>query len=430
MQLRLCECEMGVVTLSNEVKLDNLRGVNLSASGNLNITAAGNVSIAAPRITIYGEDGVEAYEGPAIEIDEGVFDVDVRAKVVLSSGGSGVGDVDYRGAEKTYFLAWDSENLSADSFRYRDIPEDGYYNWGGLVRNVTGGIMVGILAGVCVYTGVGAVASNSVKVAAAMTKAGVTAGSVGATTAAVATGYTVSLAISDVMSGRVSSRQDYVKKALAGSVVGFLAGASALARAGMGAGGNMAVGALEGAAGSAASQGIIDGEIQLDQVIMDGTFSGVVELGMWGWRSAVKGTGNSSIPKPGDPDFIGPLSEIEAAKTSNWTKPDGSTWWPPNDGGVPGTEVSVTLKKGTEVGRIGGEGGSYVAHPNTSPEKLALKPGTDTSNYHEYIVIKDITDVQQAEIAGWFGMPGGGTQYKLPLSIKDLMDAGYIELLN
>jgi len=293
MQLRLCECDMGVVTLSNEVKLDNLRGIHLKAGGKLNITATGDVSLEAPRVTIHGEKGVEAYEGPVIEIDEGVFDVDVRAKVVLSSGEGGVGDVDYRGAEKTYFLAWESENLSDDSFRYRDAPEDGHYDWGGLIGNVTGGIAVGVGVGLCAYIGVGALAASSVKVASLMGTVDVTASSIGVSTAAMATGYTMSLAISDVMSGRVSSTEDYIRKALAGSVVGFLAGASPLARAGMGAGGSMAVGALEGAAGSAASQWIINGAIKLDQVIMDGAFSGLVELGMWNWRNAVKEAGNS-----------------------------------------------------------------------------------------------------------------------------------------
>ena len=293
MQLRLCECDMGVVTLSNEVKLDNLRGIHLKAGGKLNITASGDVSLEAPQVTIHGEKGVEAYEGPVIEIDEGVFDVDVRAKVVLSSGEGGVRDVDYRGAEKTYFPAWESENLSDVSFRYRDAPEDGHYDWGGLIGNVTGGIAVGVGVGLCAYIGVGALAASSVKVASLMGTAGVTAGSVGVSTAAMATGYTMSLAISDVMSGRVSSTEDYIRKALAGSVIGFLAGASPLARAGMGAGGSMAVGALEGAAGSAASQWIINGAIKLDQVIMDGAFSGLVELGMWNWRNAVKEAGNS-----------------------------------------------------------------------------------------------------------------------------------------
>ena len=143
--------------------------------------------------------------------------------------------------------------------------------------------------------------------------------------------------------------------------------------------------------------------------------------------NVVEGSGKKL--KPGDPNFMGPLKEVDAARTANWTKPDGSTWWPPNDGAVPGTEKSVSLQKGTEFGRIGGEWGSYVAPPNTLPEKLALRPGTDTSVYNEYRAIKEIPRVQQAEVASWFDMPGGGTQYKLPASIKDLVEAGYIELI-
>ncbi len=145
-----------------------------------------------------------------------------------------------------------------------------------------------------------------------------------------------------------------------------------------------------------------------------------------GGKVEVKGGGK---PKPGDLDYIGPLKEVDAARAANWTKSDGSTWWPPNGGAVPGSEKIVMLQKESKFGRIGGDGGSYVAPPNTSPEKLALKPGTNISNYNEYRVIKDIPGVQQAEVAGWFDMPGGGTQYKLPASIKDLVDGGYIELI-
>jgi hypothetical protein len=133
--------------------------------------------------------------------------------------------------------------------------------------------------------------------------------------------------------------------------------------------------------------------------------------------------------RPGDLEFIGPLKEIDAAKASNWTKPDGSIWWPPNNGALPGTEKIVTLQKCVKFGRIGGDGGSYVAPPNTPPDKLALKPGTDMSIYNGYKVIIDISEVQQAEIAKWFDMPGRGIQYKLPASINDLIDGGYIELM-
>lgn len=72
------------------------------------------------------------------------------------------------------------------------------------------------------------------------------------------------------------------------------------------------------------------------------------------YEIAKEGTGK--IPKPGDPNFMGPLKEVDAARAANWMKPDGTTWWPPNDGAVPGTEKTVALQRGTEFGRIGGDG--------------------------------------------------------------------------
>ena len=139
------------------------------------------------------------------------------------------------------------------------------------------------------------------------------------------------------------------------------------------------------------------------------------------------GTGGSG-PKPGDPNFIGPLEEMDAARAANWKKPDGSTWWPPNQGAVPGTEQTVTLPKGTILGRIGSMHGSFVAPPNTSPELLSLSPATNLSEYFEIELTADIPNVQQAEVAPWFDMPGGGIQYKLPASIQELMDRGYIKI--
>ena len=146
-------------------------------------------------------------------------------------------------------------------------------------------------------------------------------------------------------------------------------------------------------------------------------------------KKTTKSTGNRIKPEPGSADFIGPLREVDTARASDWTRPDGSTWWPPNNGAVPGSEKMVTHRKGSEFGRIGANSGSHVAPPNTSPERLALKPGTDVAVYNEYRVIKDIPQVQQAEVAAWFDMPGGGVQYKLPASINELMEMGYIELI-
>lgn len=42
---------------------------------------------------------------------------------------------------------------------------------------------------------------------------------------------------------------------------------------------------------------------------MDGTFSGIVELGMWNFRTAVKGT--RDVLRPGDDSFMGPLTKAD-----------------------------------------------------------------------------------------------------------------------
>ena len=87
----------------------------------------------------------------------------------------------------------------------------------------------------------------------------------------------------------------------------------------------------------------------------------------------------------------------------------------------------MTLKKGDIFGRIGSDTGRYVAPPGTNSDKLALAPGTDLSAYNEYKIIKDIQNVEKAQIAPWFDKPGGGTQMKLPMSIEELINRGYIK---
>ena len=39
-------------------------------------------------------------------------------------------------------------------------------------------------------------------------------------------------------------------------------------------------------------------------------------------------------------------------------------------------------------------------------------------------------DVQSGYIAPWFGQPGGGIQYKMNMSIEELLKAGKIRRIN
>lgn len=103
----------------------------------------------------------------------------------------------------------------------------------------------------------------------------------------------------------------------------------------------------------------------------------------------------------------------------------GKPIYPPNDGAV-GTPKTITLKAGSViVDRYGRETGQYLSPMGTPYEKRSLPRGSKEREYHIYQVIKDIGNVQEAEIGAWFGQPGGGVQYKLPKRIVEL--GGYLK---
>ena len=113
---------------------------------------------------------------------------------------------------------------------------------------------------------------------------------------------------------------------------------------------------------------------------------------------------------------------------NQWYKSDGSINYPPNNGAVPGTEVTKTLEKGQTLGRYGNVSSTsdYVTAPGASPNSLSLPPSTNSSIYTEYVVVKPIPKTVQSEVAPWGGEPGGGLQYKLPMPIEQLLKEGYI----
>ncbi len=81
----------------------------------------------------------------------------------------------------------------------------------------------------------------------------------------------------------VSDMDKYIRKALARSVVGFLSGETGLAMQGAGLKKTLALGLGEGLLGSAATQGILneDGEINWGVAISEGMFSAVMAGVVW-----------------------------------------------------------------------------------------------------------------------------------------------------
>ena len=98
--------------------------------------------------------------------------------------------------------------------------------------------------------------------------------------------------------------------------------------------------------------------------------------------------------------------------------------WPPNNGFHGQPKVTV-LKPGTHVDRFGYDGGRYVSPSGSSITGRALAPGTTEKPYSVFEVTNRLV-VHAGPAEPWFGEAGMGTQYYLPASVGDLLDAGYL----
>ena len=108
---------------------------------------------------------------------------------------------------------------------------------------------------------------------------------------------------------------------------------------------------------------------------------------------------------------------------------DGRPIYSLNDGFV-GEPEKITLKAGEMlVDRYGPVYGGYISPKNVSFEARALPRTTKIEEYSVFVIKKDIKDVLSGVAAAWFGEPGGGTQYKLPLGTKQLLKEGYLEVM-
>ncbi|GLR16685.1 eCIS core domain-containing protein [Portibacter lacus] len=124
-------------------------------------------------------------------------------------------------------------------------------------------------------------------------------------------------------------------------------------------------------------------------------------------------------------------AEIERVFTERAIK------YPPNQGFVDITEVA--LKVDTVIDRYGGfiddagdfqDYGRFVA-PDSAPfDSRALPDDSLSKPYRRYRVVKEIPSVGAGQAIPWFGKPGLGTQYLFQKSINELLEEGFIELLD
>lgn len=99
--------------------------------------------------------------------------------------------------------------------------------------------------------------------------------------------------------------------------------------------------------------------------------------------------------------------------------------WPPNRG-FADEAAPATLVPGAKVDRYGGDEGTFVASAGTPFPERSLPSGYENKPLHTYEVRKPI-DVSAGETAGWFGQPGGGMQFELQHSVKELLGSGHLE---
>ena len=302
MQLRLNQGDMGIVSLKEKLLLDDMEGIRIAGSGSLHILAASEVKIAASEVRVAGTGGVLLYEGTAEADREGNIVVAPQGKIELSAE-DGERAIHNRGKEVTYYLAWEHEDLSHPSNRYRDVPQQKDYDWMKLGTHVAAGLMI---AG-----GIAALAAGGVLLLGAAAE---TAIKIGMTVFLAGSLYVGEQALSDIRSGRVSDLDQYTRKAVAGSVVGFLTGASGLLMAEASLWGVLALGFGEGFVGSIVTQKLLneDGEIDWGVAIAEAGFSAVTAGLAWKERRSVRGVGGGgeALKGPGKTN-ISPEMEIK-----------------------------------------------------------------------------------------------------------------------
>ncbi len=320
MELRLYQGEMGLATKNgNNLLLNNGKGIELTGTQDFKIMAAGNIRLEGKNIRLEGPGGVNSYQGflqvkeagggtgaaqvmaknvplvgngggqgaaGASEAEEPEMELEViiEAKVELLEGDEGQ-EADTRGLQKTYYLAWEHEDLKHPSNRYRDMPEEQGRDWAGLVNNVIGGIALTAGAAALAYaapyalagTKIGAVVLKGLSAAQAGQKLGAAVFLAGSMSV-------IGLGVSDFMSNRVSSREEYLRRAMAGAISGFLSGASTLALSDAGLAAVMGGGFAEGFVSEAITEKLLneDGSINWGRCVASGIFTAVMDGVLYG----------------------------------------------------------------------------------------------------------------------------------------------------
>ncbi|WP_291745801.1 MULTISPECIES: glycohydrolase toxin TNT-related protein [unclassified Limnobacter] len=122
------------------------------------------------------------------------------------------------------------------------------------------------------------------------------------------------------------------------------------------------------------------------------------------------------------------VDESRRARESSRFNEYSDREWPPNRGFESTPEPKV-LMPGERIDRYGSPYGTYTSPEGTPYRARAPKPGTDLKPYSVYEVTQPI-EVRSGSAKPWFGYEGGGMQYEMSQSMKDLEAAGKIKRVN
>lgn len=125
-----------------------------------------------------------------------------------------------------------------------------------------------------------------------------------------------------------------------------------------------------------------------------------------------------------DGDPPSPPAGLIAAKTgSSLVKYEQ---WPANDGFLGGFEKDTTLQPGTRIDRYGSNRGTY-ASPEGTPFNERGLPGSRSGDPYSAFTVKQPLTVRGGIAAPWKDSIGGGVQYRLPMSVQQLIAQGFLE---
>jgi RHS repeat-associated protein len=102
-------------------------------------------------------------------------------------------------------------------------------------------------------------------------------------------------------------------------------------------------------------------------------------------------------------------------------------FYPPNRGFLFDPKP-MTLNPGTLIDRFGLDTGTFVAPLGTPIPLRALPPGVAGRPYGAFEVLKPI-EVKAGPARPWFGQPGLGTQFELPMSVRELIQSGHLRAI-